>query len=354
MNCTRIPSIWQRNLVTIPSQLAPKTQNLYNQLVKGDRASLARTITLVESTLKTSKAESRKLISMIQKNCQSQIKASFRIGLSGPPGAGKSTFIEVFGHHLISCGLKVAVLAIDPSSTRTGGSLLGDKTRMTELSRNPKAYIRGSPNRGYLGGVARTTNESILLCEAAGYDVVLIETVGVGQSEYLVADMVDALCLILPPAGGDELQGIKRGIVEQCDAVVINKCDGDLIPAANRVAAEYTSALKFMPSKSKHWRTKVLKISSKTNQGIENTWQTLQKFKETMIENNAFYERRSTQQKAWMWQYIQHKLIEAFRQNPDLHKKHIAYEALVSEGSLNPGVAADLLLADFWKKDMAR
>jgi len=351
MNYARFSLVSQRHLVTVTPQLAPNTQMLYDQLVKGDRASLARAITLVESTLKTSKSESRKLISLIQRNCQPRIKDSFRIGLSGPPGAGKSTFIEVFGHHLTSSGLKVAVLAVDPSSTRTGGSLLGDKTRMTELSRNPMAYIRGSPNRGYLGGVARSTNEAILLCEAAGYDVVLVETVGVGQSEYLVADMVDALCLILPPAGGDELQGIKRGIVEQCDAVVINKCDGDLIPAANRVAAEYTSALKFMTPKSKHWRTKILKISSKTNEGIDTTWHTLQKFKETMIENNAFQERRSAQQKAWMWQYIQHRLVESFRQNTDLRQKHVAYEALVSEGSLNPGVAADLLLADFWGKD---
>ena len=223
------------------NSLLPETQKLYDGILSADRASLARSITLIESSLSKSRAEARKMINLLQERSRKITIPSFRIGLSGPPGAGKSTFIEVFGTHLIEKGHRVAVLAVDPSSSRTGGSLLGDKTRMTELSRNPKAFIRPSPNRGHLGGVARTTNESILLCEASGYDIVLIETVGVGQSEYLVSDMVDALCLLLPPAGGDELQGIKRGIIEQCDLVCINKCDGDLIPAANRTKAEYTS-----------------------------------------------------------------------------------------------------------------
>ena len=198
---------------------------LFDGLVKGDRASLARGITLIESSLKSSKTEARKLLSLVNSHVKAVKKETFRIGLSGPPGAGKSTFIETFGTKLTEKGHKVAVLAVDPSSVRRGGSLLGDKTRMTELSRNPNAYIRPSPNRGHLGGVARTTNESILLCEAAGYDIVLVETVGVGQSEYLVSDMVDSFCLILSPAGGDELQGIKRGIIELCDLVLINKCN---------------------------------------------------------------------------------------------------------------------------------
>ena len=225
----------------IASALSPKTQNLFDGILDGNRASLARGITLIESSLPSSQQEARKLIEKIQKTSRNNATDTFRIGLSGPPGAGKSTFIEIFGSFLTQNGHKVAVLAVDPSSSRTGGSLLGDKTRMTELSRNPRAYIRPSPNRGHLGGVARTTNESILLCEACGYDIILVETVGVGQSEHLVSDMVDSLCLILPPAGGDELQGIKRGIIEQCDMVFINKCDGDLIPAANRTKAEYTS-----------------------------------------------------------------------------------------------------------------
>ena len=240
-----------------PDNLLLKTRQLYFGVLKGQRASLAQAITLVESTLEESKKEAQKLMTLITTHNKEFRNSTFRIGLTGPPGAGKSTFIENFGTMLIEQGHKVAVLAVDPSSSRTGGSLLGDKTRMTELSRNPSAYIRPSPNRGHLGGVARTTNESINLCEACGYDVVLVETVGVGQSEHLVADMVDVLCLILSPGGGDELQGIKRGIIEQCDMVLINKSDGDLIPAANRTKAEYTSALKFIQPKNPHWRTQV-------------------------------------------------------------------------------------------------
>ena len=247
----------QSDLKSITNNLLPKTHQMYNGLLQQNRASLAQAITLVESSLQESKKEAQKLMTLVTHHNSQNSRSTFRIGLTGPPGAGKSTFIESFGSLITEAGHRVAVLAVDPSSTRTGGSLLGDKTRMTELSRNPKAYIRPSPNRGHLGGVARTTNESINLCEISGYDVVLVETVGVGQSEHLVADMVDVLCLILPPAGGDELQGIKRGIIEQCDMVLINKSDGDLIPAANRTKAEYTSALKFIQPKSPHWRTHV-------------------------------------------------------------------------------------------------
>ena len=220
------PVIVSRCMLSVTSRKAMRKQSevLFDGIVKGDRASLARGITLIESSLKSSKTEARKLLSLVNSHVKAVKKETFRIGLSGPPGAGKSTFIETFGTKLTENGHKVAVLAVDPSSVRRGGSLLGDKTRMTELSRNPNAYIRPSPNRCHLGGVARTTNESILLCEASGYDVVLVETVGVGQSEYLVSDMVDAFCLILSPAGGDELQGIKRGIIELCDLVLINKC----------------------------------------------------------------------------------------------------------------------------------
>lgn len=290
------------------SNLSPKTQYLLDKLLQGDRASLAQSITLIESSLAEEKVQARQLISLVQESCKS--KDTFRIGLTGPPGAGKSTFIELFGTYLTEIGHKVAVLAVDPSSSRTGGSLLGDKTRMTELSRNKNAFIRPSPNRGHLGGVARTTNESIMLCEACGYNIVLVETVGVGQAEYLVADMVDALCLILPPAAGDELQGIKRGIVEQCDLVMINKSDGDLMAAANRTRAEYLSALKFMQPKSKHWKTQVLKMSAKTNLGIDEVWETLTDFKKTMISRDEFAKRRNDQRAAWMWHYIQFRLIE--------------------------------------------
>ena len=287
-----------------------RAELLFQDLIQGNRAALAQSITLIESTLKASKIEAQNLLSLVNAHVNANHNDTFRIGLSGPPGAGKSTFIEIFGTQLTERGHKVAVLAVDPSSARRGGSLLGDKTRMTELSRNPNAYIRPSPNRGHLGGVARTTNESILLCEAAGYDVVLVETVGVGQSEYLVADMVDAFCLILSPGGGDELQGIKRGIIELCDLVLINKCDGDLVPAGNRTKAEYTSALKLMQPKSEFWRTKVMKMSSKNDKGIDEAWDSLVEFKEVMISNGEFTRLRANQQKAWMWHYIQSKMLE--------------------------------------------
>ena len=257
-NYSNTTKLFLSNFVQVTSnELSPKARQLYHGLLDGKRASLAQAITLVESSLEESKKDARILMTLISNYNKLNCKPTYRIGLTGPPGAGKSTFIETFGTMLIEEGHKVAVLAVDPSSTRTGGSLLGDKTRMTELSRNPYAYIRPSPNRGHLGGVARTTNESINLCESCGYDIVLVETVGVGQSEHLVADMVDVLCLILSPGGGDELQGIKRGIIEQCDLVLINKSDGDLVPAANRTKAEYTSALKFIQPKCPQWKTQV-------------------------------------------------------------------------------------------------
>ena len=291
------------------NDLEPVTREMYNNLLKGNRAALAKSITLVESTLPANISESRKLMTLVTQHAREQPKA-FRIGLSGPPGAGKSTFIEAFGTMLTKKGNKVAVLAVDPSSARRGGSLLGDQTRMTELSRDPNAYIRPSPNRGHLGGVARTTNEAIELCEACGYNIVLVETVGVGQSEHMVSDMVDALCLVLAPGAGDELQGIKRGIVEQCDLVLVNKCDGDMKPAARRTKADYLSALKFMMPKSKNWKTEVLMMSSTTGEGLEMVYDVLEEFNETMTECGELDERRNLQHKKWLWNYINHRLLE--------------------------------------------
>ncbi|XP_072718942.1 methylmalonic aciduria type A protein, mitochondrial isoform X2 [Ciconia boyciana] len=236
---------------------------LYNGLIQGHRACLAEAITLVESTQSRKKKIAQVLLQKVLSYHREQEKLNqgkplaFRVGLSGPPGAGKSTFIECFGKMLTERKYKVSVLAVDPSSSTSGGSLLGDKTRMTELSRDMNAYIRPSPTRGTLGGVTRTTNEAILLCEGGGYDVVLVETVGVGQSEFAVADMVDMFILLLPPAGGDELQGIKRGIIEMADLVAINKADGDLVVPARRIQAEYVSAMKLLRKRSKVWKPKV-------------------------------------------------------------------------------------------------
>ena len=285
----------------------PTTQSIYRGLISGERQALARAITLVESTHPSHMAESAKLLSMVEGKNDSD---TFRIGISGPPGAGKSTFIERFGTQLTTEEHKVAVLAVDPSSGTTGGSLLGDKTRMPELTRNPRAYIRPSPAGGHLGGVTRRTNEAVVLCEAAGFDIVIVETVGVGQSEYLVADMVDIFCLVIPPAGGDELQGIKRGIVEQSDLVVVNKCDGDLAPAARRIKSEYTSALKYMRRKSPLWKPKVKMMSSLTGDGMEDVWDAMQKFNSVMDESGHKLEKRAIQRQKWMWAYINSRLLE--------------------------------------------
>ncbi|XP_028305333.1 methylmalonic aciduria type A protein, mitochondrial isoform X2 [Gouania willdenowi] len=235
---------------------------LYEGLIGGQRASLAESITLVETLHPRKKELAQVLLQRVlayrreQEGRNGGKPVAFRVGLSGPPGAGKSTFIEVVGKMLTGRGHKLAVLAVDPSSCTTGGSLMGDKTRMTELSRDMNAFIRPSPTSGTLGGVTRTTNEAIVLCEGAGYDVVLVETVGVGQSEFAVADMVDMFVLLIPPAGGDELQGIKRGIIERADLVVVTKSDGELLVPARRIQAEYTSALKLLRKRSKSWNPK--------------------------------------------------------------------------------------------------
>lgn len=326
--------------------LSPYTRALYDNLVKEQRAALAKSITLVESNRKDAQEEARKFMTLVTRHCKTR-KPSFRIGLSGPPGAGKSTFIEAFGTLLTERGHKVAVLAVDPSSATTGGSLLGDKTRMTELTRNPNAFIRPSPNRGHLGGVTRTTNEAIVLCEAAGYDVVLVETVGVGQSEHMVSDMVDALCLILPPASGDELQGIKRGIVEMADLVLVNKSDGDFMIPARRTKTEYISALKFMRPKNHHWKTRVMCVSAKTGDGLEEALKKLQEFHTTMTENGEIRQRRVDQQKLWMWSYIYSHLSQMFITHPVVNAKKGHLENLVTQDLLSPGAASDILIDAF-------
>ncbi|XP_033743041.1 methylmalonic aciduria type A homolog, mitochondrial-like [Pecten maximus] len=325
---------------------------LYTGLLNGDRGCLARAITLIESRNQKRKIQAKELLNRIlqEKTNQETAASSFRIGLSGPPGAGKSTFIEVFGGYLTSQGHRVAVLAVDPSSIQTGGSLLGDKTRMPELSRNMNAYVRPSPARGILGGVTRTTNEAILVCEAAGYDIIVIETIGVGQSEFVVADMVDMFCLLIPPAGGDELQGIKKGIVEMADLVVVNKSDGELVPAARRIKAEYTSALKFMRPKSPNWRPKVMKISSLHNEGIEELWTTMGTFKNAMTDSKEFANKRQMQKRIWMWNYIRDNIMDLFHSHIRVKSKIAEIEGQVIDGVISPGTAADLLLQEFIKE----
>nr|XP_009941181.1 PREDICTED: methylmalonic aciduria type A protein, mitochondrial [Opisthocomus hoazin] len=326
---------------------------LYSGLIQGHRACLAEAITLVESTQSRKKKIAQVLLQKVLSYHREQEKLNqgkplaFRVGLSGPPGAGKSTFIECFGQMLTERKYKVSVLAVDPSSSTSGGSLLGDKTRMIELSRDMNAYIRPSPTRGTLGGVTRTTNEAILLCEGGGYNVVLVETVGVGQSEFAVADMVDMFVLLLPPAGGDELQGIKRGIIEMADLVAINKADGDLIVPARRIQAEYISAMKLLRKRSKVWRPKVMRISSKTGEGISDMWDKMTEFRDLMLTSGELIAKRQKQQKVWMWNLIQENMLEHFRSHLAVKDKIPLLEEKVHSGVLSPGLAADLLLKAF-------
>ena len=325
--------------------------SLYRGICAGERASLARGITLVESTNKVKSEQARLLVNKLTCLCKQKAQEmdkpviSFRIGLSGPPGAGKSTFTEVLGKMLTESGHRVAVLAVDPSSGTTGGSLLGDKTRMPELTRDHRAFIRPSPARGHLGGVTRTTNEAVILCEASGYDIVLVETVGVGQSEYMVRDMVDMFCLLLPPAGGDELQGIKRGIVEQSDLIIVTKCDGDLVPPARRVAYEYMSALKYMRPISPLWRPRVKLCSAVTGEGVGEVWGIMEKFREVVEEGGEMERRRAEQHQKWMWSYVEERLLRLVREARGEEVEQL--EMMVREDIISPGAAADKVVQMF-------
>lgn len=319
---------------------------LAEKIRQGNRRTLARAITFAESIRKDHQKQAQALLNLLMPDTGNSI----RIGISGTPGVGKSTFIEAFGKFLTAMGKKVAVLTIDPSSKRTGGSILGDKTRMEELSRDPNAFIRPSPSGGSLGGVARRTREVMLLCEAAGFDVILIETVGVGQSETTVADMVDVFMLLLAPAGGDELQGIKRGVMELADIIVINKADGDLIPVARRAASEYRGAVGLMRPKSKHWTPKVLMASALQKSGIDELWGTIGEYREARSADGELSEQRSTQSAAWMWSEIDESLMNRLKTDPKVSEKLISLEVDVKAGKVSPTAAAREVLGIFMGK----
>ena len=315
-------------------------------VLNGDRRSLAQAITLAESTRTDHRAEAEALLAeLLPRSGQ-----SVRVGISGAPGVGKSSFIEAFGLHLTEQGHRVAVLAVDPSSRVSGGSILGDKTRMEELSRHPSAFIRPSPAGSSLGGVARRTRECVLICEAAGFDVVIVETVGVGQSETAVAEMCDLFLLLLAPAAGDELQGIKKGIVELADMIVVNKADGDLVEAANHAAADYRSAVHMIRPASPNWRVPVLTCSALTGDGIEKVWRKIEDYREKMGASGEFAARRSNQAKAWMWSEIEESLIAALRVHPDVAKRVDTLEGEVAQGARSPGAAAREMLSTFLDK----
>jgi len=312
-------------------------------VLSGQRRALARAITLVESQRRDHRFAAADLLERLAPHSG----GSLRVGISGVPGVGKSTFIEALGNHLIDQGHRLAVLSVDPSSAISGGSILGDKTRMETLSRRDQAFIRPSPAGRSLGGVARRTQESLLLCEAAGYDVVFVETVGVGQSETKVADMTDMFVLMLLPGGGDELQGIKRGIVELADLILINKADGDLAAAAGRAAADYRNAIRLLHPRSLGWHVQVLTCSSLRHEGIAQVWDIMQAYAESRRENGEFDSRRSAQATAWMWSETADSLLTALRTDPDIRRRLPEFEAAVALGKLPPTLAAQRLLSQF-------
>jgi LAO/AO transport system kinase len=315
--------------------------DLARRLGTGDRRALARSITLVESTRADVRLEAAALLDA----ALPATGGAVRVGISGTPGAGKSTFIDELGTHLTGAGHRVAVLAVDPSSRRSGGSIMGDKTRMERLGRDPAAFIRPSPSGGTLGGVARRTREAALLCEAAGFDVVLIETVGVGQSETVVADMVDCFVLIAAPGGGDELQGIKRGIMELADVIVINKADGDLLPAARRAASDHRQAVHLLRPKHPGWTVPVLLSSALQGTGIDEVWQEVERFSAHLRADGGLDRLRAQQSVAWMWTEVQERLVETFRRDERVAKRLADIEAAVQTRHLSPTTAAHELLA---------
>jgi LAO/AO transport system kinase len=325
------------------SKAAPgKPADLAEAVAAGDRRALAQAITLVEST----RAEDRPAADALLEKLLPRTGKSIRIGISGAPGVGKSAFIQAFGLHVLEQGHRLAVLAVDPSSRIGGGSILGDKTRMADLASDQRAFIRPSPAGITLGGVARRSREALLLCEASGHDVVLVETVGVGQSETAVADMTDMFLLLLQPGGGDELQGIKRGIVELADLLLVNKADGDMLEAAGRTAGDYQHALRLLRPATFGWQPEVLLCSALTGAGIPEAWQKVEAFRKT-VGKKAVAERRARQARAWLKAELADSLMEALARHPDLAKQLPALEARVAAGSATPGAAARALLAGF-------
>jgi len=317
-------------------------EELAEKLLAGDRRALARAITLVESIRADHRADAAQLLDKVSKSG----RQALRIGLSGTPGVGKSSFIETFGTFLTAKGLKVAVLAVDPSSTRTGGSILGDKTRMERLSRDPLAFIRPSPSQAHLGGVARRTREAVALCEASGFDIVLIETVGVGQSETLVAEMVDLFVLLLAPAGGDELQGVKRGIMEMADLILVNKADGDLLPAAIRTCADYSGALRLLRKRSQDPEgfPKAMTVSAVEGRGLTDAWSEIETLTRWRRDTGVFATRRAEQSRHWFEEEVRQGLLARLTADSTVRHRMQKLGAEVEAG-LSPTEAARRMLA---------
>ena len=309
----------------------------------GDRRQMARAITKLESTRETDHIAGQEILESLIEDSGDAI----RIGITGPPGVGKSTFIEALGLYLVGQGKRVAVLAVDPSSPVTGGSILRDKTRMERLTVCPEAFIRPSPSGGSLGGVAHRTREAMLLCEAAGYDVVLIETVGIGQSEVAVSSMVDFFLVLLLPSGGDELQGIKKGVIELADALVVNKADGAMETTAQRTRVDYASALDLIRGMSDEWRPRAMVASAIEGQGVVEVWGTILEHHELTVANGSFTTRRRDQAKDWMWKLIDEGVARAFKDHPGMAEAIAREEVAVAGQKTTPAAAARTLLEAF-------
>jgi len=302
---------------------AREIEALADDVLGGNRRALARAITLIESTRPDHRAAARYLLERLMPRAGNSI----RLGITGVPGVGKSTFVEALGNHVIDQGHRVAVLTVDPSSAISGGSILGDKTRMEMLSRRPEAYIRPSPAGKTLGGVTRRSREALVLCEAAGFDVIIVETVGVGQSETKVAEMTDMFMLLLLPGGGDELQGIKRGIMELADLILINKADDDLQALAGRSAAEYRSALRLLHPRLADWKVEVQTCSARDGVGITEAWKVVLAHREVLEATGQFTLRRAAQARDWMWSEVNDSLVAALQGDPEVRKQIPALEA---------------------------
>lgn len=324
--------------------MASKTGGTIDQLATairgGDRAALPRAITMLEST----RADHREQAQQLLLNLLPDSGNAHRVGITGVPGVGKSTTIEALGMHLIDRGHRVAVLAVDPSSTRTGGSILGDKTRMSRLAAHSDAYIRPSPTSGTLGGVAKATRETAILLEAAGFDVILIETVGVGQSEVAVANMVDTFVLLTLARAGDQLQGIKKGVLELADIVVVNKADGEHLAEARKAARELSSAIRLIYPRETLWRPPVLTMSAVEGTGLVEMWDTVERHREVLTEAGEFEDRRRAQQVDWTWQLVRDTVLDRVLSNPAVRGMRAEVERRVKAGELTPALAAQQIL----------
>jgi len=310
-------------------------------LLRGDRRILAKTITLIESSLPDHQAAAQAILERLLPHTGKAV----RLGITGVPGVGKSSFIESLGMLLIEKGLRVAVLAVDPSSNRSGGSVLADKTRMKSLSADERAFIRPSPSGGTLGGVARKTRETMLVCEASGFDVLIVETVGIGQSEITVASMVDFFLVLMLAGAGDELQGIKKGFLELADALAINKADGDNIEKARIARKDFETALHLLRPTSPNWSPPVMMCSAREKTGVEAIWEVVLKHRDVMTASGELAQRRKGQSLAWMWSLVEEGLADRFRHHPEIQRRLPQLKRQVEEGQLSPTTAACQLLA---------